>query len=764
MNRTFVLTVSGTLFGLAVFGFLSSSRSAAAQERQALAERFRQLDQNQDEILTPDELTQPAIFARLDLNKDGKIPRAEAREAFENGSLSFLGSLMNSANSEETTEAAALSQKELTQKAVLLKPSAHGVGRFVDNYNFSSLDGTSHELRNAREFKATVIAMTSTTCPLSRKYLPTLQELARRYADQQVLFILVNPMQSDPKADMQMAVSEFPDGVFYVHDPDEELADHAGALTTTDVIVLDSAQTVVYHGAIDDQYGIGYSLEEPRQRFLADALDAILEGRSISIAATQAPGCALEENDAQPAVVGAGNITWHNRISRIAQTHCMECHRSGGAGPFGLETYEEFVGHAPMIRQVVERGAMPPWFAEPSADDVHSPWANDRSLAPADKADLLAWLSSDRPVGDESEAPKPVSYPSVWTIGEPDLIVQIPAPISIKADGIMPYQFVTAETQLKEDQWIQAYEIIPTDSSVVHHVIVNAHQAGEGRIRDREEGIGGYFAAYVPGNASRVYPDGYARKLEAGSILSFQIHYTPNGTATEDQLRIGLRFSKKKPEYIVRTVSLADIDLNIPPNEPNHIESITRPVAANTAVMAYMAHMHVRGKSFQFELIKPDGESETLLNIPRYDFNWQLRYEYQQPKVIPAGSRVKVTAVFDNSDQNPANPDPSKTVRWGQQTHEEMMIGYVETFAPVDAPAPSAAGKLAELVLFQRFDADGNGTLSSDEATEAAKTSPRLKDRPELMKRVFERLDSDSNDELTPEEFARFRQILGTIQ
>ncbi len=313
------------------------------------------------------------------------------------------------------------------------------------------------------------------------------------------------------------------------------------------------------------------------------------------------------------------------------------------------------------------------WFAAPAADQnqgdaaVHTVWANDRSLSATDKRDLLAWLKGDRPEGDPADAPQPVTYPTEWTIGKPDLVVQIPEPIRIKAKGIIPYQFVVAETTLTEDQWVQAYEIIPTDRSVVHHVIVNTVAPGE-RLRDREEGVGGYFAAYVPGNASRVYPDGFARKLPAGSRLSFQIHYTTNGTATEDQLKIGLVFAKEAPKYEVRTVSIADLDLNIPPNDPAHVESVTRPVPVNVDVMAYMAHMHVRGKAFRFDLINADGtEEETLLDIPRYDFNWQLRYEYQEPRRIPAGSRVKVTAVYDNSDQNPANPDPIRQFAGGSR-------------------------------------------------------------------------------------------------
>jgi hypothetical protein len=433
-------------------------------------------------------------------------------------------------------------------------------------------------------------------------------------------------------------------------------------------------------------------------------------------------------------------------------------------GPFALDTYADVVGHAAMVRQVVDNQTMPPWFAaEPQAGQV-SHWANDRSLTQSDRNDLLTWLGSERVEGNAEDAPLPRTFAEEWTIGNPDYIVQIPKPISIKATGTMPYQFVTAETTLDEDRWVQGYEIVPTERSVVHHVIVNVHEKGSGRIRDREEGIGGYWAVYVPGNASQIYPPGFARKLPAGATVSFQIHYTPNGTATEEQLRMGLVFAKEEPKYVVTTIPLADSDLNIPPHAANHEESITRPVPYDINVMAYMAHMHVRGKSFNFELTTPDGKKETLLDIPNYDFNWQLRYDYREPKVIPAGSQVKVTAIFDNSENNPANPDPAKTVHWGQQTYDEMMIGYVETFMPVGEKPPAgrtrAAGGNGQ-ALFTLLDSDGDKLLSRDEAMKAVDRVPRLKDNPEILERLFDRVDKDADGKLNTEEYDDLRQKLG---
>jgi hypothetical protein len=374
----------------------------------------------------------------------------------------------------------------------------------------------------------------------------------------------------------------------------------------------------------------------------------------------------------------------------VIQNHCLDCHRAGGVGPFSLETYDDVKSHAAMMRRQVERGLMPPWFAAPNAEGEPSHWANDSSLSVEDKRDLLAWLASDKPLGKLADAPLPRKFSSEWTIGEPDAVFQLPQPVSIKAEGTMPYQFVTVETSFPEDRWVNAYEIIPTAREVVHHVIVMVHTGRPAGARNAD-GSEGYWAAYVPGNAARVLPPGFGKKLPAGATISFQIHYTPNGKATQDQLRLGVKFAKEAPRYAMHVLALPKININIPPGAAHHVEVQEKRVPADLNLTALMAHTHVRGKAFKFEVTYPEGKHETLLDIPQYDFNWQLRYEYARTKRIPAGSVMKITAVYDNSADNPANPDPTKNVRWGDQTHEEMMIGYFECYSLNPSLAASAA-------------------------------------------------------------------------
>jgi mono/diheme cytochrome c family protein len=456
----------------------------------------------------------------------------------------------------------------------------------------------------------------------------------------------------------------------YVHDADGKLTAALGATSTAEVFVLDAARTVVYRGAADDQYGLGYSLDAPRTKYLAVALEEALAGKVPTVAATTAPGCALEPDSAKAPAVA---LTYHARVERIVQANCVECHRTGGVAPFALEKYEQVVSHKAMIKKVVDDGTMPPWFAA-HGKAGHSPFSNDRSLTAADKKDLLAWLSGDLKKGDPADAPLPRKYESGWLIGKPDAEFQIPRAIAVKAEGTMGYQNVQVETSYDEDRWVRAIEVQPTAREVVHHVLVFAVPKGQ---RLRGEGTG-FFAVYVPGNNVLVYPDGYAKKLPKGATLHFQIHYTPNGKATTDRTRLGLVFAKEAPRHEIQVAGIANTRFQIPAGADNHEVAAKIPVPFDAKVLALFPHAHLRGKAARFDLRTPDGKSATLLEVPHYDFNWQLQYRFADPVTAPRGSTVTYTAWYDNSDKNPANPDPKKPVRWGQQTYEEMHLGYVE--------------------------------------------------------------------------------------
>ena len=640
-------------------------------------DRFEQLDRDHDGRITPEELDNPLLFKVLDLNQDGVILRAEAAEA-----IAELDTRQRWARS---TNAPATATAPLTESLQALPGAPLGLGKRLAEITIRGLDGRTQVLAPGVGRRALVVAVTSSSCPLSGRYAPVLARLEQGYQERGVDFVFLAPVATDtPDSLRTLARTQGWRGPV-VADSKQEVASVLGVRATTEVFVYDAARTLVYRGAIDDQYGLGYARAAARVQPLRQALEAVLAGGTPALAATSAPGCVVELP-----VVGKGNavsrevVTYQRQISRLLQQHCLECHRTGGLAPFSLERYEDVVAHAGIMRKQVERGVMPPWFAAPSS---HVIWSNDRSLPEADRQELLSWLAGDKPLGEAEEAPLPRAFPGEWRIGQPDAIYQAPRAIVIPAEGVMKYQNVVVETGLTSDRWVSAMEIQPTARSVVHHVLVFAQHPGDRKGRrgdDASDERAGFFAAYVPGNSFEQFPAGFGKRLAAGSVLRFQIHYTPNGTATNDQIRIGLKFLAQPPEHAVHVIGLANPLLRIPAGAKRHEEHAGTPVPRTAHVLAFLPHMHLRGAAFRYEVEAPDGNVRTLLDIPRYDFNWQLTYRCANPLVIEAGSRLRAIGWYDNSSGNPANPDPTRDVRWGPQTYDEMMLGYVEYYFPGD--------------------------------------------------------------------------------
>ena len=678
---------------LALFSGLSAAEPR--EQLRTLVERFDRLDRDADGKLSAAETGNASWFGRLDRDGDGYITREELQTLMnwlERGRGAPEGDSTRASANESVGTALPPPLESPREGPRVLKPGDVGVGRRVADLVFKDLEKRAGRLSEFAGSKALVIAFTGTGCPLARKYTPTLARLEREYGPRGVAFLFINPTAADPVADIRATIAEHGLRGRYVHDVDGTFVRALGAKTSTEMFVLDAARTVVFRGAVDDQHGLGYSLETPRRKFLADALEMILAGRTPLIAATEAPGCVLEGERSTAAAVASGPLTYHGRISRLVQANCVECHRPGGVGPFSLLTYDDVVSRAGMIRRQVSRGAMPPWFAAPGPAGEPSHWRNDRSLSAEDKADLLAWLEGDRLLGDPADAPLPRVFSDGWLIGKPDAVVELPRSVAVKADGVMPYQTLRVETTFAEDKWVKAYELQPTAREVVHHIIVRVHPKGARLARgEGESERDGFFAAYVPGNSHAVFPPGFAKKLPAGATVTFQMHYTPNGKATSDRTRLGLVFASEPPRHVIEVAGIANPRLRIPAGAGNHPETAAITLPFDATILGFMPHMHLRGKAARYETVLPDGSRRLLLDVPRYDFNWQLPYEFAQPPTLPRGSRLIYTAWYDNSAVNPANPDPSREVRWGPQTYDEMMLGYVEYYVPSRRPEPKAA-------------------------------------------------------------------------
>jgi hypothetical protein len=346
-----------------------------------------------------------------------------------------------------------------------------------------------------------------------------------------------------------------------------------------------------------------------------------------------------------------------------------------------------------MIRLVVEDGIMPPWFAA----DGTGPWQNDRRLSAADRAALLGWISAGTPEGDPAEAPLAYVYPDGWRIGEPDVVFQMQSPFEVPAEPPVGQRYFEVTPEVSEDLWIQRLEIRPTAPEVVHHVTVSYQPPASTASGDalgkelhhallpwsRKDNDGWVFLFfYLPGKGPHVYPDGIAPFLPKGSRLRFDMHYTPNGKSVADQTRFGLVLAKEPPALVAECRNFWNRDIDIPPMEPNAVFTRDFPIQHDVLLRSLTPHMHLRGKSMTADLLTPDGKTTRLIDLPAWDQDWQFNYVFREPRFMPAGSRVRVTASYDNSPGNPSNPDPTKRVKDGPLTTDEMMSLIVEWLRP----------------------------------------------------------------------------------
>jgi len=394
----------------------------------------------------------------------------------------------------------------------------------------------------------------------------------------------------------------------------------------------------------------------------------------------------------QPAVgtPQAVPATFNRDVAPIVHKHCTACHRPGQSAPMSLLTFEEARPWARAILRQVTARSMPPWGADPAIGH----FANDTSLTRDEIETITRWVNGGAPKGD-TPPPAPPVYTDEWKIGTPDLVVQMNRPFPVPATGLVEYQFFQIPTHLEEDKWIQAIEVRPGDPRVVHHLRVfaqppgpdtrNTPKPGEvfcldevcGNLEPPLVGTGPNIVSIAVGTQPDIYPAGSAKLLKAGSMLSLHMHYTTMGEATTDQTRIGFVFAEKPPTTELKTVSMAQENFVIPPGAPNHLVEGVVEFKEDVNLYSLGPHSHLRGKSWAFELERPDGTREMLLSVPRFDFNWQLNYVFKSPLAVPAGSRLIGKAVYDNSANNKANPDPAVPVGWGNLTVEEMMFASV---------------------------------------------------------------------------------------
>jgi hypothetical protein len=365
-------------------------------------------------------------------------------------------------------------------------------------------------------------------------------------------------------------------------------------------------------------------------------------------------------------------VTFNKDVAPILQKNCQGCHRPGEAAPMSLLTYKEARPWAAAIREAVILKRMPPWYADPH----FGKFSNDRSLSQADIETLTAWANNGAPEGDPGQAPKPREFVDGWNIGTPDLILEMPEEYHVAASGTIKYEYFTIPTKFTEDKWVQMAEVRPGNRALVHHVIAFVKAPPKPGDDEKKKRNGEFLVGYAPGSVPEVMEPGRAKLIKAGSEIEFQVHYTANGTAGVDRSKVGLIFAKEPPRERVTTVSARDNKFVIPAGASNHEVEARYTLMRDATLTSLFPHMHLRGKDFEFRLVLPNGEKQTLLKVPNYSFSWQLSYFLAEPLQLPKGSIIECTAHFDNSVNNKYNPDATHEVRWGEQSWEEMMIGF----------------------------------------------------------------------------------------
>ena len=541
---------------------------------------------------------------------------------------------------------------------------------------------------DAAASRVSVFVFLSTGCPISNGYIPELNRLATRFQDDNLSFLGVVPGSHVTADDVARHQSEFGIRFPVLHDPNGHLVRQYKASHTPQAIVVASGR-VVYSGRIDNRYvDLGKRRADVTQHDLQDVLVRLANHQTDAPKRTEPIGCLIEAGSNVSHRIESDTPTFTTDIVPILFQHCSRCHRRGEVAPFSLLTYEDTVAHASQIRVVVNRRLMPPWKAEPG----FGRFRNEHRLSSQQINLIDTWVASGMARGDETRTPPPPQFTSGWQLGSPDLELIMLEPFDVPADGPDIYQHFVIPTGLTENRLVSAVEFRPGASEVVHHAFVYYDTTGTGRELDKQDPGPGYsrvgtpgfpvtgsFGGWGPGGLPRRLPRELGMPLHANADLVVQIHYHPSGRAVTDRSRIGLHFAPPTATYLVREIMVANVDLAIPAGECRHHHSASYTLPVETIVLDATPHMHTLGREIKVEAFLPDGKKRPLVWIRDWDFNWQENYVFKEPIGLPAGTRIQLDCWYDNSRENPLNPNsPPQKVRWGDFSNDEMGICYFQ--------------------------------------------------------------------------------------
>lgn len=504
----------------------------------------------------------------------------------------------------------------------------------------------------------------------NRAYQERLEEFAAlrdAYQDRGVVFFMLNPMGLHDRDEVAAEIArQGVSGIPVLMDDAQLVAEALGVRVIGEVLLYaPDSFTVEYRGSTGSEF--------------RDALEALLDGRAPAVAETDVSGEAVVFAAKQQHEILTPS--YERDIAPIIASNCATCHRQDGVAPFALDSHTMVQGWSPMIREVLMTRRMPPGQIDPHVGD----FANAMVLSDADLQKMVHWIEAGAPNDGTLDPLQELTWPETrWAFGEPDYIIKIP-PQEIPATGVLDYYNVVVPVEIEKDRWVRASQYIPGDRTVLHHTLHSIIPPGASRGGSL---LGGEpdrpnIAPYIPGQAPRMEPPNTGGLLKAGSMIAMQMHYTTNGRATVDASEIGVWFY---PEDFVPAERMAGDCAciftptweNIPPFDPDYEMSASFTIPRDARVFSLTPHMHFRGKRMRFYADYPDGTHEELLNIARYNYNWQLAYTYKEPKLVPAGTVITAVGAFDNSAQNAANPDPARSVPWGLQSWDEMFFGALD--------------------------------------------------------------------------------------
>ncbi|MBI5768609.1 MAG: immunoglobulin domain-containing protein [Verrucomicrobia bacterium] len=581
-------------------------------------------------------------------------------------------------------------------RALAATAGALAPGDFVPDFRLTDHTGTTRNLSYESTAKAVVLVFTDTGHPRALQTAAALRALRSRFPANQVTIWQIDSNLAASRAVLAAEQTLFANDTPVLLDDAQIVAAELGATRQLETIVVSVTApaffTVAYRGPLDN--ALSTSLDAPTINYAADAVAAVLAGRTPSPATVPLPATAREL-----ALPPATTPDYATDVAPVVLRRCVSCHSPGNIAPHVYAKFDDLASRALQIRADLLVKRMSPWHA----DAQFGVFANSSVLTPAEASTLYTWARAGAPRGSATTAdPLAIAAPPPggdWPLGPPDLVLTIPNQ-TLPATGVIDYRYITLAAPTTTDKWLKATVVRPGNARVVHHALVF-----DGSLLDvllASGGLGGFFAGYVPGLQQDYYPESTGKFLRAGGLVTFQMHYTPTGRPETDQTQIGFYFHASPPERELQTKAANNVLFSIPPGARDHAVSATFTPSATKDVLLYELnpHMHLRGKRMKFDANYADGTSETLVNVPQYDFAWQSNYRLVAPKRLPAGTSITVSGGFDNSAQNPANPNPGATVRFGEQTSEEMFIGYIN-YAELNDRAPSRAPVFASRLTAQ---------------------------------------------------------------